>query len=137
MVRSKGPGRIRDAVLIDNLETREDTALPGTGLQEDNQFHPEDFEIGQKIQIGGRDILLYDCDEFTRRYYAENHNRDMEAVEPEARPSDGPPSGRRNKGKQFPPYNGFGTEEDSKTSCDGLEPRPPQRDFYKFMNRDR
>ena len=45
---------------------------------------------------------------------------------------------RRKKADQdLPPYNGFGSEEDSKTSCNGLEPRPPQRDFYKFMNRDR
>jgi hypothetical protein len=48
------------------------------------------------------------------------------------------PDPRRKKYQlDFPPYNGFGTEEDSKTSCNGLEPRPPQRDFYKFMNRDR
>ena len=45
---------------------------------------------------------------------------------------------RRKKADQdLPPYNGFGSEEDSKTSCNGLEPRPPQRDFHKFMNRDR
>ena len=39
--------------------------------------------------------------------------------------------------KSVPPYSGLGTEEDSLTSCNGLEPRPPQRDFYKFMNKDR
>lgn len=39
--------------------------------------------------------------------------------------------------KEVPPYNGFGTEADSLTSCNGLEPRPPQRDFFKFMNKDR
>ena len=39
--------------------------------------------------------------------------------------------------KYVPPYNGFGTEPDSLTSYNGLEPRPPQRDFYKFMNKDR
>ena len=44
---------------------------------------------------------------------------------------------RKKTDQDLPPYNGFGSEEDSKTSCNGLEPRPPQRDFYKFMNRDR
>ena len=39
--------------------------------------------------------------------------------------------------KYVPPYNGFGTEPDSLTSCNGLEPRPPQRDFFKFMHKDR
>lgn len=35
------------------------------------------------------------------------------------------------------PYNGFGSEEDSLTSCHGLEPKPPQRDFDKFIYKDR
>lgn len=36
-----------------------------------------------------------------------------------------------------PPYNGFGSEEDSLSSCQGLLPKPPQKDFYKFMEKDR
>ena len=39
--------------------------------------------------------------------------------------------------KEVPPYTGFGTEADSLTSCGGLEPRAPQRDFFKFMKKDR
>ena len=38
---------------------------------------------------------------------------------------------------QVPPYNGFGTEEDTLCSCAGLIPKPPQRDFVKFMALDR
>ena len=34
-------------------------------------------------------------------------------------------------------FSGIGTEADSLTSCGGLEPRPPQRDFFKFMQKDR
>ena len=36
----------------------------------------------------------------------------------------------------IPPYNGFGSEEDSLCSCMGLIPKPPQRDFIKFMEKD-
>lgn len=36
-----------------------------------------------------------------------------------------------------PPYNGFGSEEDSLSSCQGLLPKPPQKDFHKFMEKDR
>lgn len=36
-----------------------------------------------------------------------------------------------------PPYNGFGGEEDSLNSSQGLLPRPPKRDFVKFMGKDR
>ena len=38
---------------------------------------------------------------------------------------------------EVPPYNGFGSEEDSLCSCAGLLPKPPKRDFIKFMEKDR
>ena len=44
---------------------------------------------------------------------------------------------KRKREKEIPPYTGIGTEADSLTSCGGLEPRAPQRDFFKFMNKDR
>jgi len=40
------------------------------------------------------------------------------------------------KARELPPYNGFGSEEDSLCSCMGLIPKPPQRDFIKFMEKD-
>ena len=39
--------------------------------------------------------------------------------------------------REMPPYNGFGSEEDSLCSCMGLLPKPPKRDFIKFMEKDR
>ncbi|KAK7882331.1 hypothetical protein WMY93_028505 [Mugilogobius chulae] len=39
--------------------------------------------------------------------------------------------------RHVPPYNGFGSEEDSLSSCQGLLPKPPQKDFHKFMAKDR
>jgi len=36
-----------------------------------------------------------------------------------------------------PPNTGFGTEEDSLNSCLSLLPRPPKRDFVRFMQLDR
>ncbi|VEL29042.1 unnamed protein product [Protopolystoma xenopodis] len=36
-----------------------------------------------------------------------------------------------------PPYNGWGSEEDSLANCHSLIPVPPQRDFVKFMAKDR
>lgn len=37
----------------------------------------------------------------------------------------------------MPPYNGFGSEEDSLANCINLIPKPPKRDFVKFMEKDR
>lgn len=39
--------------------------------------------------------------------------------------------------KEVPPYNGFGSEEDSLCYCRDLVPKPPRRDFVKFMEKDR
>lgn len=39
--------------------------------------------------------------------------------------------------KPIPPYTGFGSEEDSLCSCMSLLPKPPQKDFKKFMEKDR
>ena len=43
----------------------------------------------------------------------------------------------KDREREIPPYTGFGSEEDSLTSSKGLEPRPPQADFFKFMHKDR
>ncbi len=39
--------------------------------------------------------------------------------------------------REVPPYNGFGSEEDSLCSCQGLLLKPPQKDFKKLMEKDR
>ena len=41
--------------------------------------------------------------------------------------------------REIPPYEGFqiGSEEDSLANCLNLIPKPPKRDFIKFMERDR
>ena len=39
--------------------------------------------------------------------------------------------------REIPPYNGFGSYEDSLGNCDSLMPKPPKKDFLKFMEKDR
>ena len=39
------------------------------------------------------------------------------------------------RAREVPPYNGFGSEEDSLCSCMALLPKPPKRDFIKFMEK--
>ena len=43
----------------------------------------------------------------------------------------------KDREREIPPYTGIGSEDDSLTSSQGLEPRPPQADFFKFMHKDR
>lgn len=54
-----------------------------------------------------------------------------ELIGPKEPPTSAQPS------RPAPPYNGFGGEEDSLNSSQGLLPRPPKRDFVKFMGKDR
>ena len=52
VVRSKGPGRVRDAVLIDNLETNRDSELAlACSRQDDKYFHVGDFELGKSVTV--------------------------------------------------------------------------------------
>lgn len=39
--------------------------------------------------------------------------------------------------REFPPYNGIGSDEDSLSSCLYLIPKPPRKDFERFMDKDR
>lgn len=36
----------------------------------------------------------------------------------------------------LPPYNGFGSLEDSKQSCLSLIPQPPKKDYIKMLEND-
>ncbi|KAJ6667654.1 hypothetical protein lerEdw1_016775 [Lerista edwardsae] len=90
-----------------------------------------DLRIGSVINAWGRKILLCDCDDFTKEYYKTKYGiKDFAPIPYKAPP---PPKVER----IYPPYHGFGSEEDSLCSCMGLLPKPPIKDFKKFMEKDR
>jgi hypothetical protein len=78
-----------------------------------------------------------DCDEFTRRFYADAAEgvtgvsaQPIEAIpfqeEHPASPAE----------ECYPPYNGFGTVEDSLGSCKHLVLKPPKKDFIKMLENE-
>ncbi|XP_029786818.1 EF-hand domain-containing family member C2 [Suricata suricatta] len=105
----------------------------------DQEFYKDsDLFIGATINVWGRKVLLCDCDEFTKTYYKtkygiENFTPIAQKAPPPPRKAPPPPKIER----KIPPYNGFGSEEDSLRTCIGLVPTPPKRGFKKFMERDR
>ncbi|NXX43704.1 EFHC2 protein, partial [Tricholaema leucomelas] len=102
-----------------------------TGAVHEEFYRDSDLKIGTVINVWGRKIILCDCDEFTKEYYRTKYGiEDFTPVPYKAPP---PPNPERT----FPPYTGFGSEEDSLCSCMGLLPKPPQKDFKKFMEKDR
>ena len=77
VVRSSGPGKSIDAVLIDNLENKPGSVIANSASLNDatNFVNELDLDIGNTVSIAGRNVLLYDCDDFTRRYFKTTHNK--------------------------------------------------------------
>lgn len=45
------------------------THCPGMSLKKEEYYGPEDLLTGKRVNIFGRDCLIYDADEFTKAYY--------------------------------------------------------------------
>ncbi|XP_055640379.1 EF-hand domain-containing family member C2 isoform X2 [Toxorhynchites rutilus septentrionalis] len=109
----------------------------GIGRIDDNYYKDSDLAIGKSINVYGRTIALTSCDQFTQDYY-----RNKFGIE-DFTPILGY-SVRRNEFQQrvrrereLPPYNGWGSHEDSEGNCMTVEPKPPKIDFRKFVLYDR
>jgi len=114
-------------------EVAPDLSCIGTNASEKVTYYSEvDMKIGGTINVYGRPLLVCGCDDFTRNFYIDNHGM-TEADFPLLEFADG--------AKQVPtitppPYNGFGTEEDSLGSFLYLRPKVPKIDFQKLMEKD-
>jgi hypothetical protein len=88
-------------------------------------FTWKDFSIGKSLNIFSRQMVLFRSDEFTKRYYASQGvplGPDFDYVDNDSLVSNE---------RQIPPYNGFGSEEDSLRSCTGgIKPTPPKKEFH-------
>ncbi|KAJ8030955.1 EF-hand domain-containing family member C2 [Holothuria leucospilota] len=102
-----------------------------TGAVTTECYTDQDLMVSVTINVWGRKLILADCDDFTKEYYSTKYGVSNFSPVPY---KGGPPSGTK---REWPPYTGFGSEEDSLCSCMGLLPKPPRRDFIKFMEKDR
>jgi len=92
---------------------------------------PLDLLCGKYVHVYSRDMLLVDCDEFTRAFFRDYfgvEQRPVAGYEPKRRGSNAVPE---------PPPTGFGSEEDSLQSHYSLNPKPPKRDMKKAQRMDR
>merc|ERR1711959_112477 len=91
-----------------------------------------DFTLGGTVSVFGRDLLICDCDDFSRQFMEENFGHQYEnrtiSLE-EERPE--PPR------REIPPYNGYGSEEDSLGSFYSLVPKPPHQNWAKYFENDK
>jgi len=102
-----------------------------TGKAEQTEYYSwEDFAIGAEINVLGRPMQIARCDKFTRDHYLSkgivlNEDMDLEPEEEKVKIE-----------RQIPPYNGFGSEEDSLRSCTAhINPPPPKKDLAKMREK--
>ncbi len=105
------------------------THCPGMSLKKEEYYAPQDLLIGTRVNIFGRDCLIYDVDQFTRDWYKAVFDQDMNPIQI-----------RKPRGnyvyQPVPPYNGYGTPEDSLGSVHSLQPKPPRIDMKKMFKQD-
>ena len=116
-----------------------------TGAVNSEFYHDSDLVIGGVLNVWGRRLLICDCDKFTQEYYKSkydvgketkiymtqmphfNFNSDnftpVDIPKPEARPVK----------REIPPYNGFGSREDSLATCMNLIPKPPRKSVLSTL----
>ncbi|KAJ3020680.1 EF-hand domain-containing protein 1 [Thoreauomyces humboldtii] len=104
-----------------------------TDVNDASKYTWKDFKVGGIINILGRPFLIRDCDDSTRAFYSAHLGDDMQAL-PVAPPS---ATGRQQGATdETPPYNGFGSVEDSLGSVKYLVLKPPKKDFIKMLENE-
>lgn len=89
------------------------------------------FRVGQDITLlGNYHFFVYDADEFTRRYFKDTLGVDLEPAMEVRLPIRSVPRA------PTPPYNGYGTWEDSLGSVTQLVPKPPHKDMKKLFQHE-
>lgn len=94
-------------------------------------FTDLDLVIGQTITLYDRDFVIYDCDPFTAKYYQMTHGIIQERTGKVWTEGDAPEHPLQDA--PMPPYNGFGSEEDSLGSFKHMVPKPPKKDIGKYI----
>lgn len=98
-------------------------------LRQEEFYMPADIQCGSTIKIYGRDCQIYDCDDFTKRWYQQELGMHQTPVQlPTAAPAV--------KYQPVPPYNGYGTEADSMGSVISLQKKAPKVNMKKMFKQD-
>mmetsp|Transcript_32434 Transcript_32434/g.103234 ORF Transcript_32434/g.103234 Transcript_32434/m.103234 type:complete len:654 (-) Transcript_32434:82-2043(-) len=98
-----------------------------TGMANCTYYKAGDLCIGAKVNVYNRTFLLYDCDDFTRRFCDVNFGQKYAPIDVEPCLDPVPQM-------ELPPYNGFGSRKDTKQNCISLVPQPPKKDMARLMN---
>lgn len=98
-------------------------------------YNDSDLQIGKTLNVFGRNVVLTDCDGKTREFYQQKYG--IEEFNPLPMPTQNRSNGDYRREFEYPPWNGWGSFEDSEGNCVGLEPHAPRIDFRKFLEYDK
>lgn len=100
---------------------------PGLTVAEDF-IKVNEIKYGENFEVFGRKFFIKGCDEFTHTYFMENFGIYFPLGSLDV------PQNFDGSNLIIPPYNGFGDEEDSLGYVYRLIPKPPKKDYFKWMD---
>jgi hypothetical protein len=92
--------------------------------------HGSEWSVGQVVSLSGNQFFIYDADEFTRAYFYDDLGIQLEEKVDVQLPERAVPRAAT------PPYNGYGSWDDSMSSVIHLIPKAPQKDFKKLYDNE-
>lgn len=137
-----GPGALAPFTLLNVLGSTVQTGryLNDTldcGSTHIEYYKEQDLTIGGVVNVFGRKIVLTDADPYTKEYYRIKYG--IDEFTPIEKPVDfqSAPTHEQSQQRELPPWNGYGTFEDSAQNCVTVEPKAPKRDLKKFLKFDK
>jgi len=131
-IRLQNTGKDPFPKMLNRIKLAKDPILthcPGMQIKKSEYYKPVDLILGKIINIYNRPCLLFDCDPFTKEWY--KHILGINQVPVQLKK---PPLNVTYQ--PVPPYNGYGTVEDSMGSIKWLMPKPPKKNFPKMFKND-
>ncbi|XP_017782894.1 PREDICTED: EF-hand domain-containing family member C2-like [Nicrophorus vespilloides] len=105
------------------------------GKEHVEYYKDKDLSIGGVLNCFGRKIVLTDCDGNTKEYYRVKYG--VDTFVPLAKPVQALHKSNPLAERELPPWNGYGSYEDSAQNCITVEMKAPLKDFKKFLKYDR
>lgn len=95
------------------------------------------MKIGQILNVFGRKVVLTDCDAFTRDYYQKKYGiNDFGSIIEKPKEMLSLESSNSDVKQVVPPYNGWGSYEDSAANCRSIELKMRQNNKKKFLDQN-